>query len=110
TPFNNALNGYAGLVHDGGSQNRGQPQQPRLVTPVVDCEPAGQLAVQLILVRILRPHQPELQTVSGIQDPVTVVDVLIFTVFCRNTEERLPRTACAGPGDVIVPVWQLYPH
>src|SRR5262249_19158934 len=72
------------------------------------CEPARQLATQLIFVWVLRLHQPDLQTMSGTHDPVTIRDELVFTIFRGNTEQRLPCAACTGARNVIAAIGQFY--
>src|SRR5262249_44929404 len=108
TSLNDALHGYASLVHDRRTPNRGQSEKPGFVAAFIGCKTAWQLPVQLILVGVLRLHQPDLHTVLGAHDPVAVGDELIFSIFCGNAEERLARTAGAGPWDVVTAVRQLY--
>ena len=90
------MEGDAGLVHQHGTQNRGEPEEPRLVAALIGLDSARQLAIQLIFERVSGVKIPRLQTVIGADDPIAVADVLVFTVFGGNAEELLPRTADAG--------------
>src|SRR5207253_815486 len=97
-------------VHQSGTQNGGEPEQCRLVAAFVGLESARQLATQLKLERISRFKIPRLQTLLGADDPIAISNVLVLTVFRRNAEERLPRTARTRAGNVIAAIWQLHPQ